>query len=166
LGAVLAIMTLAAGSTVSFGQVCEAQLVARTPYLCDVKSSFGGEFQDCFEFLTPHSTVPSSFQLTPVGLGDNLVCNCGASGKFGAPTFDSSSSFFCASQENGSGSTFVFLGKSIKGGKIIGKGQAFSEAGDQFVFSCKPDTTGTCGILANSRRGLPANENPWVNPER
>jgi hypothetical protein len=166
-GATLAILTLAAASNGGFCQVCETQVVSRTPYACQVKSSFGGDFQDCFQFVTPHPTVANSFQLTVVALGDTLVCNCGAAGKFGAPKFDTSNSFFCATQEDGMNSTFVFLGNSINGGRALVKGQAFSEAGNQFVFTCKPDTTGMCApILANVSRGHSMVVNPWDGPQR
>jgi hypothetical protein len=166
-GATLAILALVAGSSAGFSQVCETQVVSRTPYACEVKSSFGGDFHDCFQFVTPHPTVSNSFQLTVVALGDTLVCNCGAGGKFGSPKFDVSNSFFCATQEDGMNSTFVFIGTSINGGRALVKGQAFSEAGNQFVFSCKPDTTGTCApILANVSRGQSMVVSPWDGPQR
>jgi hypothetical protein len=164
---ILLVLAIAAGSSAGFSQVCETQVVARTPYVCEVKSSFGGDFQDCFQFVTPHPTVANSFQLTVVMLGDSLVCNCGAAGKFGAPKFDTSNSFFCATQEDGMNSTFVFLGTSINGGRALVKGQVFSEAGNQFVFTCKPDTGGVCaGPLANVSRGQSMVVNPWDTPQR
>ena len=112
-------------------------LLDNNAYDCEVVSSFGTSFTDCFQFISP-GFVSFNFDLFPIGLGSQLGCACDPKGDFNNPSFNSSKNFDCVGDFFGI-EQFSFEG-SVEGkpsppdGRI--KGQATGSVGDTFNFQC------------------------------
>jgi hypothetical protein len=113
---------------------CETKL-DNNSYDCNVKSSFGTSFTDCYEFTSP-GTISSHFDLFPVGLGTTLGCSCDPVGSFAKPRFNGSPNAFDC--DGGSPEAFDFAG-IVTPTKI--KGHISSSVGDSFLFTCNKRST-------------------------
>jgi len=105
-------------------------------YNCNVKSSFGAPFTDCYEFTSPGATS-IHFDMFPVGLNATLGCSCDPTGGFQKPKFNGSPNSFSCDGTDGS-EFFDFTGKVTS--KNI-KGHISADSGDSFVFSCTKRTS-------------------------
>jgi hypothetical protein len=131
-------------STVPFAttaaQTAEAQrncedVLNSNVYRCEVKSSFGTQFTDCFRFTSP-GFQSQHFDLFPDLLGEVLGCECKARGTFENPQFNESRFWHCASAGG------AILGISFEGaaGQVkLFRTEAVNEFGDSFVFDCELD---------------------------
>jgi hypothetical protein len=113
-------------------------LLGNNSYQCNVTSSLGGTFTDCFQFFSP-GKVSSNFDLVVIGYNPflHMGCACGAKGSLSKPTFNAGTNFVC---DTGDG--FNFGGKASK--TKISKGFVESQSGSSFVFECTPSAT-SCG---------------------
>jgi hypothetical protein len=128
--------TGSAGEAVAdiMGSNCQTRL-GSTPYSCKLTSSSGTSFTDTFTFTSP-GVLSAHFDLAVSGIpGATFGCACAPSGTFLNPVFNDSFFFQCVGPF-GSGQ-ITFQGE-IKDTGVIKHGTALSDAGDTFVFKCKP----------------------------
>lgn len=114
---------------------CQTTL-GNNSYACNVKSSFGTSFTDCYEFTSPGVTS-ANFDMFPVGLDATLGCSCDPTGGSQNPKFNASPNAFNCTGVSGE-EAFDFAGKATST-KI--KGIIAGENGDSFVFSCTKQAT-------------------------
>jgi hypothetical protein len=127
------LLTTAIGLTQAAPLNCQDLLDANV-YSCDVQTSFGGQFHDCFRFSS------SPFALTVDGLfGQVEFCGCGARRSSRNPDFGASKDFECVTPAVGAFLGIAF-GERISHRGIL-EGEATSEFGDTFVYQCVVDPT-------------------------
>ena len=120
---------LAAEAAPSSGS-CQNRL-GNNAYNCNVKSSSGTHFTDCYEFISPGSES-AHFDLGAVGFGADLGCSCNPVGGFHHPRFNGSPvAFNCVG--TGGSVLYDFAGK-VTSHNI--KGKIATDVGDSFVFTC------------------------------
>jgi len=100
-------------------------------YDCNVASSFGAPFTDCYEFISPGSES-THFDLFPAGLDSTLGCSCDPTGSEKSPKFNASSSAFDCDGTDGT-EYFDFAGK-VTSKKV--SGHISANNGSSFLFTC------------------------------
>jgi len=109
-------------------------LLDNNSFQCHIKSSFGADFNDCFQFFSP-GVSSSQFDVVVVGLTpEHLGCACDAKGSLKDPKFYASKSFDCLGNSFGA---YSFKGKVAGGSKLkIKKGLVTNSFGDTYVYEC------------------------------
>lgn len=140
-----AVLTLTASPALA-ATSCSERLTDKT-YFCTVKSSFGTEFTDCFEFgFGGNQLVISALDAAP------LVCQCEVKSAFSRPQFGSSQSHHCVTSAEDHVTGFSYRGKASGNGRKIRNMQGISENGDTFIMNC--EQVEACPSLRNDG-------NPW-----
>jgi hypothetical protein len=122
-------------------------------YECQVQSSFGTAFTDCFRFASPGSQS-RHFDLAVDGLPEQVQgCACQPTGTFLAPRFNASRTFVCVASGKSGGLGIEFQGTPAVGGLVIDQGKAVSETGGSFAFLCAINPSCKLGGAAAVERG-------------
>jgi hypothetical protein len=108
------------------GGNCQDKLVGNS-YNCDFKLSTGESFSYCVEFET--GGISSNFDLLIPSATTDYGCACLGKGSYTSPKFDSSSSEFQCTVEDGSQ-----IDGKIASKKLSGQGAGFS--GTSLFFTC------------------------------
>lgn len=129
-------------------------LLANNSYRCQVNDEIHGQFETCFQFVSP-GVAGTKFDLVDDETGDTLECECKATGSVKNPKFNASKAFLCGH----AGSGDAVEGKVSGNGKNIAKGQFFfnDDPDESWVFECVLDpachtSTLTTGNTKNSHR--------------
>jgi hypothetical protein len=142
-----AVLAMTAAPSVA-GTTCAERLAEKT-YFCNVKSSFGTEFNDCFEFGFGGS------QLVISALdSDPLVCECAVKSSFSRPQFEVGQKHTCVTSAADHVTGFSYIGKASGNGRKIRNMQGISETGDTFIMNC--EQVEACPTLRNEG-------NPWTS---
>ena len=115
-------------------------LLAGKVFRCQVTTSFGRTFEDCYRFAAPGTRSPELDLVTDL-VDDRFGCACQPRGTLKRPVFGLTKAFTCS----GGGTSGLFTltlaakvaGKNQKT-KIRG-GRGTNDAGDSFLFQCVVD---------------------------
>jgi hypothetical protein len=108
-------------------------LVGSQLYRCEVLSSLGTRFSDCFQFRS-RGFRSTGFKLLIEGHGSVQSCACKIGGTFTRPRFGASTAFLCATPPS------ARTGLALEGtalSRLRIRGEAVNDLGIAFAFSCR-----------------------------